>query len=122
MCICNDRFQCSELTRTFCRRTNELRAHATFICTEVFHVEHSRLIQIALSVPRGTLSDPLCSCEEKTRDVFHVEYFCDGPTARERGGKFRLMSCRLPTFGSLVIENRRRDIANKLRAATLIPL
>jgi hypothetical protein len=32
------------------------------------------------------------------------------------------MSCRLPTCGSLVIENRRRDIANKLRAATLIPL
>src|SRR5580692_7322766 len=53
MSICNDRFRCRQLTRTYLCSIIELQAHEGQLSTEMFHVEHYGA----------------------AREMFHVEHF-----------------------------------------------
>jgi hypothetical protein len=53
MSICNDRFRCRQLTRTYLCSIIELQAHEGQLSTEMFHVEHYGAV----------------------REMFHVEHF-----------------------------------------------
>ncbi len=48
MCICNDRFQCNVITKTYYCSDSDLQIDSDLLCTEVFHVEHShgRLVEM----------------------------------------------------------------------------
>ena len=76
MSICNDRFRCRQLTRTYLCSIIELQAHEGQLSTEMFHAEHYWCR--SGNVPRGTLWSKY---QTRTcfagwaRGMFHVEHF-----------------------------------------------